>query len=334
LGQEPHPDSDVISLLDLEGQFFSNLTADDLAQFKELLVKIPKSRVLWITRASQMACDDARYALVLGVARTIRNESQQDFATFEIDDFDSAAANSSVCVLETVQGQGSHGGREKDYEFALKNGIIHVSRFHWMPADKQRADSEKSGVKVLDVGAYGVLSSLSWIEQPSVQLKDDQVEVDIKYIGLNFRVCILSQLLSVPVANELRQDIMVAMGFMGDKKELGLEASGVVHRVGPQVKHLRVGDRVMLVGNGLFCNRKVISEDCCFALSPELGLSLEDAATVPSVQSTVLYSLLKVANIQRGQSILIHSACGGVGLAAIQLCQQLGVQVRTLVPYF
>lgn len=127
---------------------------------------------------------------------------------------------------------------------------------------------------------------------------------------------------------------MVAMGFMGDKKELGLEASGVVHRVGPQVKHLRVGDRVMVVGNGLFCSRKIVSEDCCFALSPDLGLSLEDAATLPSVQSTVFYSLLRVANIRKGQSILIHSACGGVGLAAIQLCQQLGVEVRFLFSSF
>lgn len=191
LGQQQHslPDSDVISLIDLEGPFFANLTSDGLGKFKEFLLQIPKSRILWITRASQMACNDARYALVLGVARTIRNERSLAFATFEIDEFDDTAAVSSVHVLETVQGQDNHAGREPEYEYALKNGIVHVSRFHWMPAHKQiSADSKKLDNKVLDIGAYGVLSSLSWTVQKPCQLRDGQVEVDIKYIGLNFRV--------------------------------------------------------------------------------------------------------------------------------------------------
>jgi len=118
---------------------------------------------------------------------------------------------------------------------------------------------------------------------------------------------------------------MVAMGFFGDKSEFGLEGSAIVRRVGPLVKHVKKGDAVLVSSQGLLCTRKVVSGDSCFPIFA--NMSLEDAATVACVYGTAIYSLLEVGNLRKGQSVLIHSACGGVGLAAIQVCKAIGAEV-------
>lgn len=118
---------------------------------------------------------------------------------------------------------------------------------------------------------------------------------------------------------------MVAMGFVGNKSEFGLEGTGLVRRVGSSIKDVRVGEAVLVMGTGLLCTRKIIDAKYCAPLRE--GLSLADAATMACVYGTVIHSLLHISKIQQGQSVLIHSACGGVGLAAIQTCQMVGAEV-------
>lgn len=118
---------------------------------------------------------------------------------------------------------------------------------------------------------------------------------------------------------------MVAIGVVGNKSEFGVEGAGLVRQVGSSVKHVQEGQEVVLIAHGLLRTRAIVPGDCCIPLVP--GLSLADAATVPSVYATVLYSLTEATRMRKGQSILIHSASGGVGIAAIQVCQMLGVKV-------
>jgi NADPH:quinone reductase-like Zn-dependent oxidoreductase len=61
------------------------------------------------------------------------------------------------------------------------------------------------------------------------------------------------------------------------------------------------------------------------------NLSFEEAATVPICFATVIHSLIDLGRLSRGQSVLIHSACGGVGLTAIQVCQMLGAEMYLTV---
>jgi NADPH:quinone reductase-like Zn-dependent oxidoreductase len=79
----------------------------------------------------------------------------------------------------------------------------------------------------------------------------------------------------------------------------GLEAAGVVSRTGPNVERLRVGDRVMLIGRGGFGTRVVASENHCEKIPN--GLSFEDAATMPCVFATAIYSIFTIGNLKRGQ---------------------------------
>lgn len=48
---------------------------------------------------------------------------------------------------------------------------------------------------------------------------------------------------------------------------------------------------------------------------------------MPCVYATVIHSLINLGGLERGMSVLIHSACGGVGIAAIQICRMVGAEV-------
>ncbi|KAJ6082548.1 hypothetical protein N7499_007422 [Penicillium canescens] len=313
LGQPIPPGTDVVSLIDLEGPFFSNMSGDRFHQLQLFTTQMTHSRILWITESSQMSCNDPRFGLVLGFARTIRHEVMPDFTTFEIDKFDSIGATSVARVLEHVHRQRSCPWVDPDYEFALRQGVVYVSRANWTSTRESlvAAMPPNNGGKALDIGTYGLLSSLAWCEQDQRPLQDNEIEVDMKYVSLNFR------------------DMMVAMGFVGNKSEFGLEGTGLVRRVGSSVEDVRVGEAVLVMGTGLLCTRKIIDAKYCSPLRE--GLSLADAATMACVYGTVIHSLLHISKIQQGQSVLIHSACGGVGLAAIQTCQMLGAEIFVTV---
>ncbi|KAJ5168896.1 uncharacterized protein N7482_004490 [Penicillium canariense] len=313
LGQRPPPEMDVISVIDLEGAFFDNISTERFAQFQQFVSHITDSHVLWITESSQMSCNDARFGLALGVIRTIRHEVTPDFSTLELDNFDDTSVNAVIRVLEHINRQRACLLLDPDREFALEQGKLHVGRAHWASARQELSAAKPKNCdnKVLDISSYGLLNSLAWLEQPFRPMQDHEVEVDMKYVGLNFR------------------DMMVALGVVGDRSEFGVEASGVIRRVGSSVKDFSVGDAVIVAGDGLLCTRKVIAGERCFPV-PD-GMSLDDAATVACVYSTVLLSLVHIGNLRQGQSVLVHCACGGVGIAAIQVCQMLGAEIFATV---
>ncbi|KAB8233986.1 uncharacterized protein BDW43DRAFT_310660 [Aspergillus alliaceus] len=309
----PLPGANIISLIDLEGPFFHELTPVDFESFQLYASSLAESHLLWVTRSVQIECDDPRYALVLGVARTIRHEIAPNFATLEIDEINRLAIQPIIQVLEWLLSQQKESGAAREYEFALKEGKIYVPRFHWSSFEAQVEASESEVPKILDIEAFSMLDSLRWTcaELASDELDTEDIEVDIKYTGLNFR------------------DLMILMGFMGDMSQLGLEASGIVHRVGSAACQFSVGDRVMVCQPGLMCTRKVVRANRCLPI-PE-NISLEDAAAIICIYATVVYSLIYVGDLKLGQSVLIHSACGGVGLAAIQICRLIGAEIYATV---
>ena len=121
---------------------------------------------------------------------------------------------------------------------------------------------------------------------------------------------------------------MVVMGQIPDKL-LGFDAAGIVRRVGSEVSRFKVGDGVAMCGHGSHRNIHRSKADFC-ALIPD-GLSFEQAATIPVVHGTAWYGLVRLARIERRQSILIHAAAGGVGQAAIQIAQYYQMNIIATV---
>ncbi|KAJ3554839.1 hypothetical protein NPX13_g10502 [Xylaria arbuscula] len=113
-------------------------------------------------------------------------------------------------------------------------------------------------------------------------------------------------------------DVATVMGIIpGNEYMLGCECSGIVRRLGPGVTKFEVGDRVAVMCAGSYTNRLITHADRANVIQD--WMSFEEAATIPLVFITASYSMFHLGKIKGGQSVLIHSAARGVGLAAIQL---------------
>jgi acyl transferase domain-containing protein/acyl carrier protein len=132
-------------------------------------------------------------------------------------------------------------------------------------------------------------------------------------------------------------DVMKTMGLyvMKDKGRapgvpleglpLGLDCAGRVVAVGEGVTDLAVGDEVVAFTPSAMASHVVT--DARFAVRRPQGMGAVEASSIPSVFMTAWYALHHLARIQKGERVLIHSAAGGLGLAAVQIAQALGAEV-------
>lgn len=104
--------------------------------------------------------------------------------------------------------------------------------------------------------------------------------------------------------------------------DMGLECSGVVTAIGHTVHDIAVGDRVCGLTRGGYSNFVRVNQSMVAKIPETLGFTA--AATIPVVFCTAYYALIEVARLVPGESLLIHSAAGGVGQAAIMVAQHIG----------
>jgi NADPH:quinone reductase-like Zn-dependent oxidoreductase len=108
----------------------------------------------------------------------------------------------------------------------------------------------------------------------------------------------------------------------------GLDVAGTVVAVGPAVTRFSVGDQVYGVARGSYAEYATAHEDK-LAVKPT-NLTFEQAAVVPVSGLIAQRGLIDVGRLQRGQSVLITGASGGVGSYAVQLAQALGAEVTAV----
>lgn len=116
---------------------------------------------------------------------------------------------------------------------------------------------------------------------------------------------------------------------------LGCDGAGVVAEVGTDVSRFKVGDAVYFCNGGLgdepgcYAEFTTLHEDFCAAAPGNIPLT--DAAALPLVFLTAWEALVDRANLQAGQTVLIHAGMGGVGHVALQLAHHLGARVAVTV---
>ncbi|KAH8728017.1 hypothetical protein GQ44DRAFT_757464 [Phaeosphaeriaceae sp. PMI808] len=314
LEQTPPRDQDVLVLLEEEDPFFENIDAARLSQFKSFIGQLGTAGLLWVTRLSSVACADPRYAQVIGLMRTLRSEMALDIATLEIDEIKSSeGAIAVVDVLSKFQSREDDGTLGPDYEYAIHNKQTIVNRIFPFSIEEELQASQESEEAVVTQSQLGRLDTLTWSTKPVPILKDDEIEVEVYASGLNFR------------------DVLVGMQIIpgrGDPK-FGYEAAGIVRKVGSKVTKLRVGDRAVAVGISTFTT-VITGREVFFEKLPD-NISFVEGSCIPTIFITAVYGLIDLARLARGQSVLIHSGAGGVGLAAIQVAKMLGADVYTTV---
>nr|WGU20916.1 crs5 [Clonostachys rosea] len=303
----------IISILDLEGDaIFENITEEVYNNLRGFLSTL-KSKALWLTKPCQINAIEPQYAAIIGLTRTLRKEVGVSIGTLELDEIESAGAKKAMFdIYQRLHYDPVSAEVDPDYEFAWSNGDIQLPRCHWFSVTDEASFKKQTGdltVKTLQVEKPGSLKTLKWSEASYPEIGAGNVLVDVRAVGMNFK------------------DVLIAMGVVDGV--LGHECAGIVTAVGSGVSGLQAGDRVAAVVHEGFTTTALVRVEHVVKIPDEL--SFEDAATMPTVYTTVIHSLVNLAHLEAGQTVLIHSACGGVGLSAIQISRLIGAEIFATV---
>ena len=199
---------------------------------------------------------------------------------------------------------------DEEDEILWREGGRYVNRFGPQTGSQVSALAAEQLPCQLRVGQSSGVEELHYETKAQLPLAPGQVEIEVMASGLNF------------------SDVMKALdlypGLPDGPVELGAECSGRISRAA-KGSSWQVGDEVMAVAPGSFATHVVVNESLV-ARKPQ-NLTHEQAASIPIAFLTADYAMNQCARLQSGDSILIHSASGGVGLAAMQLAQQQEIEV-------
>ncbi|MEX2666550.1 zinc-binding dehydrogenase [Candidatus Uabimicrobium amorphum] len=166
-------------------------------------------------------------------------------------------------------------------------------------------------MKQILISRHGNSSVLETIEKPLPKIEDNEVQIDVKAIGINF------------------SDILIRKGLYPNTPELpcvvGYEVSGVVEHVGRNVDKKWVGQSVIaLTPLSGYATKVVVAQQYVFP-KPEC-LTFQEAASIPVVYLTAYQLLVVMGGLRKDESILIHNVGGGVGLAALNIALHIGAK--------
>ncbi|KAK2051610.1 beta-ketoacyl synthase domain-containing protein [Colletotrichum caudatum] len=299
----------VVCLLELEKASMDNLSEPDFGLVRDMIVKA--ASVLWVTALK----DDPAASVIEGALRVARRElGNPELKTLHLSGLD-GGPELAARVL---------GSSTKDTEFVEDgDGMLKVSRVlednglsaevaSYAGTEPQMASIKTCGFPLrLGISRPGLLDTLRFGPQEDAgPLKEDEVEIEIKASGMNFR------------------DVMISMGLIADPR-LGYEGAGVVLRTGSKVTSVKPGDRVSAHILGSHATRARTLDIMCARMADDM--SFTEAASFPCVFTTAYHALVNLARLRPGQSVLIHAAAGGVGQAAIQLACDMGLTIYATV---
>ena len=196
-------------------------------------------------------------------------------------------------------------GLHLDLEIADEQGrvLLAIEDYH-LRRVAQAAVAENVG---LALETAGQLHSLHVAPCPRPAPGPGELEIEVFAAGLNFK------------------EVLYATGLLADAEgagwRFGLECAGRISRVGPAAGARACGEAVIAYGAGCMQKYAIVPVDQVLALPA--GLSFAQGASLPSALLTAHYALIRQARLRRGETVLIHAAAGGVGLAAMQIARQV-----------
>ena len=267
----------------------------------------PGLKLLLVTRATQAVgglarSSDAAGAAAWGVARVLRAERPNVSCTcLDLD----AAVRRGVTHAEIDSVVQEMFARADSGEVAIRDGsrlLARVAIEQWKPIDTR----ESNAVRLVH-RAPGTLDGFETEGFVTGPLAPGNVRIRVLAAGVNFR------------------DVLTALGSYPGERAFGHECCGVVEAVAANVSSVELGERVIAFWPGCFAASVNVPATHVFP-APD-GLDPVAAATLPIAFGTAWYALFELGSIGAGNSILVHSGAGGVGLAAIQLALAAGARV-------
>ncbi len=320
-----------IFLDELECPMLANISSETYQAIQNLCTA---AGVLWIVQGAQVdSSANPDSGMAIGLTRSVRSENPAvRLVTLDLDAKAKLLPARTSEVIATVcraaftqKGGALLQPAAQESEFMERGGILHIPRvvqdlemdqcvqnLTQNPVPAEQNSFEPHSAVSLRMGSVGLLDSFYFDHDDHLQglLGPDEVEIQIKAAGLNFR------------------DIMTALGKLPERS-FGFDCAGVVTAVGSEVLDLAVDDRVCALSPGAFGTIMRCAAACAVKVSE--STSFETAASLPVVSTTVYHSLINLAGLRKNDTILIHAAAGGVGQAAIMLSQSIGAEIFATV---
>jgi acyl transferase domain-containing protein/NADPH:quinone reductase-like Zn-dependent oxidoreductase len=317
----------AIVLSELDQPVIANMDEKTFTQVQKFGTTASKG-VLWVVKGAYTEATNPQLGMIVGLARTIRSESPLKFATFDLDGVNQLSEDAAAEKIAQVAGYifGKDAPSNPEMEFQERSGALSVAKvyddFELNAYVEQNTNSSSDPFLQpfvqpgrplkLHVGTKGALDTLHFIDDTiaATPLPADEISIEVKVTSMNFK------------------DIMVSMGEV-PSPYLGVECAGVVNAIGSAVTDLKVGDRVCASSEGAYATYARCKATSAARIPDDM--SFEAGATMPVVFCTAYYGLFDIGRLQRGESILIHAAAGGVGQAAIMLSQMVGAEIYATV---
>jgi acyl transferase domain-containing protein/NADPH:quinone reductase-like Zn-dependent oxidoreductase len=312
----------VVSALELDESILENTLPSEMDCIKA--VTDNSSTLIWITGGGHFKAKRPSFSLIGGLARSLMLEQPSlKMYTVDLDNLIDDFASSTSNIIRVLQQ--ALFSLKPEFEYSQHKGVMYSSRF--VPEDsmnkrfRSAQNAESRLMKLRDVGrcqlgikSAGQLDSLYFdqevLEEPLI--KPGFVEVQVKAVGLNAK------------------DFYALHGKVDTKlSTCSCEFSGFITQVGSSKSPFKLGDRVVVMAPTHFATFETVPEWACCLLKDEEDFSI--CSTIPLVFSTALYALEQRAQLQAGETILIHSAAGGLGLAAIQIAKIKGAEIFATV---
>lgn len=315
---------------EMEGPLVDRLTATAFTDLQKLLIS--SSGLLWLSCGGLVDAVEPSFGATDGLLRTMRQEDagkrwiKLDFEHREVSPWSNDKIGYVLHVLQQSF-DATLDPNQVEWEYAVKDLQLRVPRtFPDRAQDMlaKRLDIDPSpesqlfnqpGLPLIwetpRTGATGIDPYfVGNQEMLMAAIPSGMVELEAKAFGLNFR------------------DVMVALGQL-DEPLKGHECSGVITALGPDTAEsgLKIGDKVCALVRGRMASRGRTWWTSVAKLPDDLSISWATAAAFPAAYVTAYGSLVQVAKMQKGETVLIHAAAGGTGQAAIIIAQAVGAEV-------
>ncbi|THC88803.1 hypothetical protein EYZ11_011749 [Aspergillus tanneri] len=309
----------LVFVQETETPLLSDMSRDTFTKLQHLVNYC--NSILWVTAGGGQSPKRPEFSIVDGWARTLRSErSNRRLSTLALD-IEGHVSKTQVSYIVRVLMDGVLDVEQETYEpeFVEIDGILHVVRIQpnaSLSNDLHRASlPQQSGNKLLEEAgpvklvytAPGLHNTLQWTddEENGLPLLLDEVEMEVKAVGLNFRDC------------------QIALG-KDPETTFGQECAGVVVHAG-EASGFRPGDRVAAFGPGKFKTTARCKSDSMCKIPDSMPFT--EAASIPAQFGAAWQAIVEIGRLRTGESILIHAGAGGSGQAAIQISQHIGAEV-------
>ncbi|GAP87706.2 putative polyketide synthase [Rosellinia necatrix] len=305
--------STCIVLTDLETPILVQPSLEVLTSLKHIIAR--SDRLIWLSRDGSTS---PHYELLTGFARVIRAEHPGlQFITISFDSVDTIPT-----IAETSLDIWRASYTSSENSFRVLNGIIHIPRVVAASPISKRVQAQTSSLGVIEeqfgnghralslqIGSPSQFDTLRFEDDPvfDAPLAEHEVELKVMASGMSVR------------------DLASVLGQVDGDMILGIETAGIVTRAGSDAT-FQVGDKVLGLSTSGTIKTYARSLDGFLTKVPE-SMSWVEAASIPFAHSAAYAILSEYGNIQGGDTILIHSAVGGFGQAAVQLAKSSGAEI-------